>query len=59
LLPCEVDEFLMSLDGVRHGRHCREEQCEEGGCFEEGAGVAGDRNRSSSFLVCYDSTHCT
>jgi hypothetical protein len=57
LLPGEVDEFLMSLDGVRDGRRCREQKCKEGGCFQEGS-AAGGRNRSSSFLVCYDSTHC-
>ena len=58
LLPGEIDEFLVGLDGVRDGRRCREQQCEEGGYFQEGS-AAGGRNRSSSFLICrYDSTHC-
>ena len=58
LLPGEIDEFLVGLDGVRDGRRCREQQCEEGGYFQEGS-AAGGRNRSSSFLVCVGSTHCT
>ncbi len=58
LLPGEVDQLLMSLDRVGDRRRCREQQCEQGGCFQEGS-VAGDRNRSSSFSVCVGSTHCT
>jgi hypothetical protein len=58
LLPGEVDEFLMGLDRIRDGGRRCDEQSEEGCCFEEG-GTAGGRDRLSSFLVCFDSTHCT
>jgi hypothetical protein len=58
LLPGEVDQLLMGLDRVGDGRRCREEQCEQCGGFQEGS-AAGGRNRSSSFLVCVGSTHCT
>ena len=33
LLPGEIDQFLVALDGVRDGRRCREEKSEEGGRF--------------------------
>jgi hypothetical protein len=29
LLPGEVDQFLVGLDGVGDGRRCREEQSED------------------------------
>jgi len=58
LLPGQVDELLVGLDRVGDGRRRREEQSKEGGCSKEG-GAAGDRNRLSSFLVCFGSTYCT
>jgi hypothetical protein len=58
LLPGEIDQLLMGLDGVGDGWRCREEQSEGSYCLKEG-GAAGGRNRMSSFWVCFDSTHCT
>ncbi len=58
LLPGEIDQLLMGLDGVRYGRGRREEQSEDRGRFNEVVAAWG-RDLLSSFLVCIDSTHCT
>lgn len=58
LLPGEIDQLLMGLDGVRYGRGRREEQSEDRGRFKEVVAAWG-RDLLSSFLVCFDSTHCT
>ncbi len=58
LLPGEIDQLLVGLDGVGDGWCCREEQSEDGCRFQEG-GAAGGRNRLASFVVCFDSTHCS
>jgi hypothetical protein len=50
LLPGEVDQLLVSLDGVGDGGLCREKQCDQGYRFQEG-GAAGGRNCLSPFLV--------
>ena len=58
LLPGDVDQLLVGLDGVGNGGHRREEQSEQGYRFKEGGAAVGG-NRLASFLVCFDSTHCT
>jgi hypothetical protein len=58
LFPGEIDQLLVGLDGVGDSGRRRKEQSDEGCRFQE-SGAAGGRNRLASFLVCYDSTHCT
>ena len=58
LLPGEVDQLLVGLNGIRDSLCRGEEQGEEGDGLEE-VGAAWGRNRWSSLLVCFDSTHCT
>ncbi len=47
LLPGQIDQLLVSLDGVGDGWRCREKQPEGGYCLKEG-GAAGGRDRLSS-----------